>query len=140
MKEKLEQLCNSIKGVIGYLVTGVVVMLLTAWFTGSAAAISIDKTIDARIDARVEARLQSQVAPTLNTINTKLDYIVSISHDQLLFDIKKQCNKIRSTPDDMKKDDIEYIMARWNTYPEEAKTDYIKAQYEFLKAWYIKHQ
>lgn len=135
-KEYVTGLLERVRPVIAYVVGAVVIVLVTAWFTGSAAANSVDKVIDSRIDIRIDARLNEKVVPTLNTINEKLDYLVSAQQNQLVFDINKQVSKIKECPADMKRIDVESIMTRWNTFPESLKTDLVKSQYEFVRKWY----
>ena len=140
MREKFTQFCVSIKGVIGYLTSGVVIMLLTAWFTGSAAASTIDKTIDSRIDARIQVQLQTQVTPVLMDIKKSVDYLVSISASDYIVAINKQIEKIKSDPDDIKMTDIESILTKWNTFPDNNKTDVLIVKYNIIKDWYAKKQ
>ena len=140
MKEKIEQFFSNLKGVIGYFATGVVVMLLTAWFTGSAAANSIDKTIDARIDARVALYSQTQITPVLLDIKKSVDYLVSISASDYIVKINKQIEKIKSDPGDIKMVDIEDILAKWSTFPDANKTDALVVKYNVIKAWYASKQ
>lgn len=140
MDKKIAQLFESVKGVIGYLCVGVVVMLLTAWFTGSAAASSIDKTIDARIDARVAAYSQTQITPVLLDIKKSVDYLVATSASDYIVKIDKQIEKMRKDPGDIKMADIEDILAKWNQFPDVNKTDVLIVKYNVIKAWYANQQ
>ena len=118
-------------------ILGILAVLITSAFVGSSSAKNINAMIDARVDQRVDARIMESVAPKLDAINSKLDFLVMASYDSIVKSIDKQCDKLKNDPKDIKLVDIEQIMKDWMVLPTERKTDDLIAKYNKIKEWYI---
>lgn len=115
---------------------GVVVVLFTSAFVGGQSAKNVNELIDIRVDQRVDQRINTLIVPKLEAISTKLDYLVSVSYDDVIRSINKQVEKIKTDPADIKIADIEQIMRDWLYLPSERKTDDLVMKYEKIKEWY----
>lgn len=135
-KEYVDGMLEKVKPVVWYFVSGIVIILITAWFTGSAAANSVDKVIDSRIDARINEKLALEVVPLLKEMNAKLDLSLDVQYTEQVRQINKTIEAMKKDPGDVKSENVKVILERWNALPEKYKTDDVKIKYEAIKRWY----
>ena len=141
MKEWFENAIKNIKGTVGYISLCIVLVLVTASFTGTAATTSFNKTIDERIDQRISVKLnESALISMVSDIKTNVDFLVEASYSDYVVKINKQLEKIKSDPSDIKMVDIEDVLQKWKSFPDSHKTDDLVAKYTIIKEWYSKHQ
>lgn len=135
-KEYVNGLFEKVKQVIVYVVVAFVIILVTAWFTGSAASRSFDAVIDTRIDARINDRLANEVIPILKDINAKLDLSLDVQYTEQVRQINKTVEALKKDPGDIKEENVKVILERWNALPESYKSDEVKIKYEVIRKWY----
>lgn len=135
-KEYVEGLIERVKPVVSYVVGAIILVLVTAWFTGSAAAASVDKVIDTRIDARVNENMAREVLPLLKEMNAKLDLSLDVQYTEQVRQINKTVEAMKKDPGDVKTENVKVILERWITLPDKYKTDDVKIKYEAIKKWY----
>jgi hypothetical protein len=135
-KEYVTGLWGKVKPAIAYITGSILLILCTAWFTGSAASKSVECMIDERIDSRINARIADEVVPMLREINDKLDLSLDVQYTEQVRQIKKTVEALKKDPGDVKVENVKVIMERWNSLPEKYKNDEIKVQYEAIRKWY----
>lgn len=140
MYEKIKELLKIVQGAWGYVVLGVIVIILTNWFTGSAVAKTLNESIDIRIDQRIELNSNNKILPILKEMQKDMSFMVETAYSTYNLTIEKQIEKIRKDPNDIKKADIEDILQKWKSFPEERKTDDLVMKYECIKQWYARNQ
>jgi len=140
MTQKTYNIIESVKKCSIYLFGGLCIILLTAWFTGSAAAQSLDGVIDTRIDNRINEKMNGEMLPILKSIQADLSFLVEASYSDYTSKLIKQVEKIKGDPGDIKVIDIEDVMQKWKTFPDSRKTDDLIMKYEVIKAWYSRNQ
>jgi len=134
---------KSLKPFVGYIAFMIILVLLTAWFTGSSTAKSFEKVIDSRIDERIEIKLNEQVTPalteinkSLQIINAKLDLSLDTQYKEQILQINVAVEAMKNDPGYVKQENIKAILERWVTLPDLYKTDDVKIRYEIIKRWY----
>jgi hypothetical protein len=140
MKEWFEKLTKDLKGTVGYISLCIILILITASVTGTAATASFNKTINLRIDQRIDARLNESALPMLREIKQSVDFLVASSYSDYIVKLNKQLEKIKDDPVDIKMIDMEDVLQKWKTFPEDRKTDDLIAKYTIIRNWYSKHQ
>jgi len=140
MTQKTDNIVEVIKKGSVYVFGGLCVMLLTAWFTGSAAAQSFDGVIDTRIDNRVNEKINTDVVPILKSMQSDMSTLLEDSYNTYIATINGQVKKIRGNSNEVDIGTIEYILQKWKTFPDARKTDDLAMKYQCIKDWYARNQ